>query len=101
MSMPKLNDYELLEIIGSGSYSVVHRAKHKVKIHQNVYFMWAKKKQIINNRIMTINRKTMTKSFPFISNFLFIAGDKTILCYKMRGKGESIENFHRQSAARN
>ncbi|XP_055323910.1 serine/threonine-protein kinase ULK3 [Sitodiplosis mosellana] len=29
MSMPKLNDYELLEIIGSGSYSVVHRAKHK------------------------------------------------------------------------
>lgn len=30
MSMPKLNDYELLEIIGSGSYSVVHRAKHKV-----------------------------------------------------------------------
>lgn len=28
--MPKLNDYDLLEIIGSGSYSVVHRAKHKV-----------------------------------------------------------------------
>lgn len=34
MSMPKLNDYELLEIIGSGSYSVVHRAKHKVSIFQ-------------------------------------------------------------------
>lgn len=30
MSMPKLNDYELHEIIGSGSYSVVHRAIHKV-----------------------------------------------------------------------
>lgn len=35
--MPKLNDYELLEIIGSGSYSVVHRAKHKVSSFINPF----------------------------------------------------------------
>lgn len=28
--MPKIDDYELLEKIGTGSYSDVHRAKHKV-----------------------------------------------------------------------
>lgn len=30
MSMPKINDFDLLEVIGTGSYSVVHRAKQKV-----------------------------------------------------------------------
>lgn len=32
MSMPKINDYDLLEIIGTGSYSTVHRARNKVSL---------------------------------------------------------------------
>lgn len=36
MSMPKLNDFELLEVIGTGSYSVVHRARQKVTLNLSV-----------------------------------------------------------------
>lgn len=36
MSMPKINDYELLEIIGTGSYSTVHRARNKVRNMLNI-----------------------------------------------------------------
>lgn len=32
MAAPTIIDYKLLEIIGTGSYSVVHHAKHKVRI---------------------------------------------------------------------
>lgn len=33
MSLQKINDYDLLEIIGTGSYSTVHRARNKVNIN--------------------------------------------------------------------
>lgn len=36
MSLPKIDDFDLLEIIGSGSYSTVHRAKNKVSLFINV-----------------------------------------------------------------
>lgn len=72
MSMPKLNDYELLEIIGNGSYSVVHRAKHKVR-------NFHKTNEVISHARLS-----------------FVAGDEIILCDKMCGKGKSVENFHRQ-----
>lgn len=32
MAAPTINEYKMLEIIGTGSYSVVHHAKHKVRI---------------------------------------------------------------------
>lgn len=32
MSLPKIDDFDLLEIIGTGSFSTVHRARNKVNI---------------------------------------------------------------------
>lgn len=74
--MPKLNDYELLEIIGSGSYSVVHRAKHKVS--------------------GIISLKLILNFHDFIANWQsvrFIVGNETDICHKMCCKGEPIQNF--------
>lgn len=40
--MPKIDDYELLEKIGTGSYSDVHRAKHKVFVENGISFIITK-----------------------------------------------------------
>lgn len=74
--MPKLNDYELLEIIGSGSYSVVHRAKHKV----SSYFSCS---------------LSLSYGFEDKNNFFFL-GDETIICHKMCGQSKSVEKFNGQ-----
>lgn len=37
MALPNISDFDLLEIIGTGSYSTVHRAKKKVKSMEMLY----------------------------------------------------------------
>lgn len=67
MSMPKLNDYELLEIIGNGSYSVVHRAKHKVSN--------------LNLTIIANKKQKQNKKLPKINPFAL--GNEINICHKM------------------
>lgn len=81
--MPKLDDYELLEIIGSGSYSVVHRAKHKVSFG-------------LSHHLSLQNALADNKIILFVLLLLLLLGDKTIVCHKMCGQSESIKKFNGQ-----
>lgn len=71
MSMPKINDFELLEIIGTGSYSTVHRARNKVGFGVIFRFFLA----------------TSQPQKPFM-----ITGNQKMLRDKMRGESKSVSH---------
>lgn len=68
--MPKIEDFDLLEIIGTGSYSTVHRARNKV----------------CAPRFFSDETSQTT--------LLLIAGHKQIFCNKMCGKSEYVDQCH-------
>lgn len=78
MSLPKIDDFDLLEIIGTGSYSTVHRARNKVRF--NKCFL----------------------CFGCIDWIIYVfAALQTVLRDKMCCKVQSITIRHRKSTARN